>query len=209
MALPKSQSQTEFDPNRTPFNSPGAHFTYWKHPQVGELMINADTKVVTNYPGKQYPQFPLKVPEELMKVDQPNIRTCGVPSAGNKGCGAAVGGGCPILREYGRIGPVNVIIEKHGKVDSVPCYMAYCGITVHNRPTSQAHYVLDGWRVLTDRTQIPQTVLKDGSRERTTVYAEVPDLAPFYEEAKVGRFADPVPVPKKRGRPKKETVVAD
>jgi hypothetical protein len=213
MPLPKSQTEfdpkTAFDPNRTPFNSPGANYTYWTHPQAGELMINSATKVVTNFPGKLYPQYPLKVPDELMAVDQPNIRTCGTPTAENKGCTAAVGGGCPILRKYGRVGPCNVIIEKHAKVDSVPCFMAYCGITVHGRPTSQVHYVEDGWRVLTDRTNIPQTMLDEGTRRRVVRYAEVQDLAPFYEEAKVGRFAEPPVVPKKRGRPKKEPVVAD
>jgi hypothetical protein len=210
MPLPKSQTEFDptekFDPNRTPHNSPAADFKYWHHPQVGDLMINAGTNVVTPVPGKPYPQYPLKVPAELMEVDQPNIRTCGTPKPGDAGCTAAVGGGCPILRKYGRVGPCNVIVEKHSKVDSIPCYMAYCGITVHNRPTSQAHYLMDGWRVLTDRTTIPENVLEPGTRTKVVRYTEVPDLAPFYEEAKVGRFAQPEPEKPKRGRPRKVAV---
>lgn len=213
MPLPKSQTEFDpsvgFDPNRTPHNSPAADFVYWKHPQVGELMINKATKVVTPVPGKMYPQYPLRIPVELMAVDQPHIRTCGEPNKENKGCTAAVGGGCPILKQYGRVGPCNVIIEKHSKVDSVPCYMAYCGITVHGRPTSQAHYLMDGWRVLTDRTTIPENIIDPETRRMTVRQTEVPDLAPFYDAVKAAQ-AEKAEPKKKRGRPKKVvTEVAD
>lgn len=168
-------------------------------------MINGATKVVTPLPGKSYPQYPLKIPVELMAVDQPHIRTCGVPEGQNKGCTAAVGGGCPILREYGRSGPYNVIIEKHGKVDSVPCYMAYCGITPHGRPTSQAHYLMDGWRVLTDRTSTPHNILDAETRRMSIVEIEVSDLPPFYDAVKAQKADAEKPKPK-RGRPRKVPV---
>lgn len=198
-----------FDPNRTPHNAPAANFQYWQHPTAGKLMVDSSTKVVTPIPGKMYVDIPLKVPKEILAVDQPHIRTCGTPTGTNKGCEAAVGGGCPILRQYGRVGPCNVIIERHSNVNSVPCFHAYCGITEMGRPTSQAHYLMDGWRILTDRTTIPENVI-DGETKRVKVReTEVPDLAPFYEEAKAGRFAAPKPEPKKRGRSKKVPVVAD
>lgn len=211
--MPEPQStdfNPTFDPNRTPHNAPAANFQYWKHPTAGNLMVDSSTKVVTPIPGKMYPGIPLKVPDEILKVDQPFIRTCGSPSATNKGCEASVGGGCPILRQYGRVGPVNVIIERHSNVDSVPCYHAYCGISEMGRPTAQAHYLLDGWRVLVDRTTIPQRVIDPETRRISVRQAEVPDLAPFYQEAKVGRFAEPKPEPKKRGRkPKAVAASAD
>lgn len=199
MAQPKSQ--TEFDPNRTPFTAPAARYTYWEHPLVGKLMIHSDTKVVTPMPGGQmYPQFPLKIPAELMAVGQPHIRTCGKPEGDNKGCTAAAGGGCPILQQYGRVGPCNVIIEKNGNVDSVPCYSAYCGVSPHGRPTSQVHYLQDGWNILTDRTTIPQNMKDPVTKREHVRHVEVPDLAPFYDYLK-----QPKPEKKKRGRPKKES----
>lgn len=210
--MPEIKSQTDFnpafDPNRTPHNSPAANFQYWQHPTAGKLMVDSSTKVVTPIPGKMYVDIPLRLPKEMMQADQPYIRTCGDPTNANKGCEAAVGGGCPILRQYGRVGPVNVIIEKHSNVDSVPCFHAYCGRTEMGRPTSQAHYLMDGWRILTDRTTIPERVIDPDTKRVVVRYTEVPDLAPFYEEAKVGRFAVK-PEPKKRGRPKKVVVNAD
>jgi hypothetical protein len=201
------KSQTAFDPTRTPFTSPAARFTYLElenpllsEPKRGKkvlVKINSNTLVVETIDQKQYPDVPHALPPELMAVDQPNIRTCGVPQGRNKGCYAAVNGGCPILQRYGRIGRVNIIIEKDGKVDSAPCDSVYCGITEGGRPTSQVHYLLDQWNILTDRTVIPENVLVEGAE--TVRYTEVPHLAPFYEEAKVGRFAEPA---KKLGRPK-------
>ena len=210
--MPERKSQTDFnptfDPNRTPHNSPAANFQYWKHPTAGKLMVDSSTKVVTPIPGKMYVQMPLKVPKEMMDVDQPHIRTCGTPTGTHKGCNAAEGGGCPILRQYGRVGPVNVIIERHSNVNSVPCYHAYCGMTEMGRPTSQAHSLLDGWRILTDRTTIPENVIDPGTNRLAVRETEVPDLAPFYEEAGAGRFNGNGSAPKKRGRPKK-VLVAD
>lgn len=196
----------KFDPNRTPHNAPAANFQYWQHPTAGKLMVDSSTKVVHPIPGKMYVDVPLKVPQEIMAVDQPHIRTCGAPTATNKGCEAAVGGGCPILREFGRVGPVNVIIEKHSNVNSVPCFHAYCGITEMGRPTSQAHYLLDGWRILVDRTTIPENVIDPDTKRIAVRQTEVPDLAPFYELAGSGRFAKSEPAPKKRGRPKKVAI---
>lgn len=208
--MPEQKFDTDyspsFDPNRTPHNAPAANFQYWKHPTAGMLMVDSSTKVVTPIPGRMYPQVPLKVPQDMMQVDQPHIKTCGNPTATNKGCDAAVGGACPILRHYGRIGPVNVIIEKHSNVNSVPCFHAYCGITDMGRPTSQAHYLIDGWRILRDRTSIPENVINPDTKRLEVRYTEVPDLAPFYEEDKVGRFAVNEVVKPKRGRPKKVAV---
>lgn len=196
MAQPKSQ--TEFDPHRTPFTSPAARFTYLDHPATypGKLKINSDTLEIVPMEDEPYPGFPLKLPDELMKVAQRHVRTCGNPEkGGNRGCEAAINGGCPILQQYGRVGPCNIIIEKNGKVDSAPCYSVYCGITAQGRPTSQVHYLLDGWQILTDRTSIPQNV-RDGRGQREYVkMAEVPNLAPFYDHLK----REPA---KKQGRPK-------
>jgi hypothetical protein len=202
--MEQPKSQTQFDPNRTPFTSPAARFTYLDHPATypGQLKINSDTLQVVPYKGQVYPGFPLKLPEALMNVPQPNIRTCGKPEKdGNRGCEAAVNGGCPLLQQYGRIGPVNIIIEKDGKVDSAPCYAVYCGISDAGRPTAQVHYLLDGWQILTDRTTIPENIRDPKTRQETIRYTEVPDLAPFYDHLK-----KPVEPPKKRGRPKKINV---
>lgn len=204
--MEQPKSQTEFDPNRTVFTAPAARFSYMDHPIAGKLMINNDTKVITQIAGQLYPGMPLKLPKALMDVGQPAVRTCGKPTDDNLGCLAAVNGGCPILVQYGRIGPVNIIIEKNGNVNSAPCHHVYCGITQMGRPTSQAHLLLDGWQILTDRTTIPENV-RDGKGMREYVrQTEVPDLAPFYEQGRVGRYAE---APKKRGRPKKVVAVAD
>lgn len=204
------KSQTAFDPHRTPFTSPAAQYTYLelKNPLLSKpdkgkkvkIKINSNTLVVEEIDGKAYPDVPHQLPQALMAVDQPYIRTCGAPQGRNRGCYAAVNGGCPILARYGRIGRVNIIIEKDGNVDSAPCDFVYCGITEGGRPTSQVHYLLDKWNILTDRTVIPENVLVDGSE--TVRYTEVPNLAPFYEEAKVGRFAEPAAPKKRGGRPK-------
>jgi hypothetical protein len=205
------KSQTAFDPNQSPFNAPAARFTYLEleNPLLTEpakakktlLKINSSTHVVEKM-DVPYPGAPQSLPPALMAIPQPNVMTCGLASSlgGNAGvgCDAAVNGGCQILLRYGRIGPVNMIVEKDGKVDSAPCYRVYCGMTNSGRPTSQAHMLLDGWNVLSDRTVIPENVLVDG--HEVVRYTEVPHLAPFYEEAKVGRFADSAP--RKLGRPK-------
>lgn len=207
------KSQTAFDPNRSVFNTPAARFTYLEleNPTLSKpkeskkvlLKINSLTHIVEPM-DTPYPGHPQPLPPELLAVPQPNIRTCGLNSSlgGNagRGCDAAVNGGCQILLRYGRIGPVNMIIEKDGKVDSAPCYSVYCGMTDSGRPTSQVHYLLDDWNVLSDRTTIPENVIVDG--REVVRHTEVPHLAPFYEEAKVGRFATAPEPPKKRGRPK-------
>jgi len=94
-------------------------------------------------------------------------------------------------------------------VDSAPCHVVYCGISDQGRPTSQGHMLLDGWQILTDRTTIPENVLDSVTGILGVRQTEVPDLAPFYEMAKVGRFADTPVAPKKRGRPRKEVALAD
>jgi len=201
MAQPKLD--TEFDPESTPFTSPAARFTYLEHPDVypGKLKVNTDTLEIVRIKGQAYPQFPLKLPQNLMNVTQRYVRTCGTPDKnGNAGCEAAVNGGCAILRQYGRIGPVNVIVEKDGKVDSAKCHHVYCGISDQGRPTSQAHMLLDGWNILMDRTTIPENIRDAQTRRETVRYTEVPDLAPWYEQKKVGRFAEKPPEPKRRGR---------
>lgn len=203
------KDQTKFDPNRNPFSTPAARFTYIDVPLVGKVKVNSDTKVVVPIKDQPYPRRPIKLPDALLQVDQPNIMTCGEPretSRGvwqNLGCEAAVNGGCPLLRQYGRIGPVNLIVERDGKPDSAPCHAVYCGISDSGRPTSQAHMLLDGWVILSDRTTIPQNVYRKEVNACVIEETEVPDLAPWYAEAKVGRFAEETPAPKKRGRPRK------
>lgn len=207
MAGPRDQ--TAFDPSRTPFTTPAPRYTYVDIPLHGQLMVNSDTKVVQPIPGQPpYPNFPIKVPKELMDVPQPHIRTCAMPAenggrTGERGCEAAVNGGCPILTQFGRVGPVQLILERHGKITSAPCYITYCGITNYGRPTSQAHMLLDGWRILTDRTTAPENIRDPQTKREKVVEVEVPDLAPFYDHLK-----QPAPPPKKRGRPKKEQTAA-
>jgi hypothetical protein len=207
------KSQTAFDPNRSVFNTPAARFTYLELenpllsvPQRGKkvlLKINSATHVVEKIDDNPYPGSPQPLPPELMAVPQPHIMTCGLASSlgGNAGlgCDAAVNGGCQILLRYGRVGPFNMIVEKDGKVDSAPCHKVYCGMTNSGRPTSQVHMLLDGWNVLTDRTTVPENVRENGEPERVR-YTEVPHLAPFYEELKVGRFTEAEDAPKRRGR---------
>jgi len=190
-----------FDPTRTPFTTPAPRFTYINHPQAGLIKINPDTKQIAPMRDQLYPNMPLKLPKEVAMVDQQVIRTCSEPGPRNKGCDAAVNGGCPLIHKYGRgAGPFNMIVERNGIVDSSMCYAVYCGITDAGRPTSQVHLLLDGWQILVDRTATEYV----DSKTKQKMGMEVPDLAPFYEEAKVGRFAEPKPEPKKRGRPKKK-----
>jgi hypothetical protein len=195
--MEQPKSQTAFDPNRTPFTAPAARFTYYDHPTAGLMKVNSDTKAIVPIDGQRYPGVPLKLPQELMDVPQPHVRTCGKQTADNLGCLTSTNGGCPILTQYGRVGPCNIIVEKNGKVDSAPCHSVYCGITAQGRPTAQVHYLLDGWQILTDRTTIPENIKEAGKKEYIR-YVEVPDLAPFY-----GHLSQPK---KKRGRPKKVAV---
>jgi len=203
MGQPKSQ--TAFDPNRTPFTSPAARFTYIQHPVAGRMKVNSDSKTIVPISGQRYPGFPLKLIPELMAVPQPHVRTCG--KGGDEvglGCLASIGGGCPILIQYGRIGPVNVIIEKNGAVDSAPCHVVYCGISQQGRPTSSTHYLQDGWQILTDRTSIPGNTreidpVTGKLGKHLVIQTEVQDLAPFYDHLKQ-------PPKPKRGRPKKVQV---
>jgi hypothetical protein len=199
--MEQPKSQTQFDPNRTPFTSPAARFTYLDHPATypGQLKINSDTMQIVPMSGKgRYPGFPLMLPEALMKVEQPHVRTCGKPGTGvGLGCEAAVNGGCPILQQYGRVGPCNIIIEKDGKVDSAPCHAVYCGISDAGRPTAQVHYLLDGWQILTDRTTIPENIRDPKTRQETVRYTEVPNLAPFYDHLKKAKEEE-VPKPKRK-----------
>jgi hypothetical protein len=199
--MEQPKDQTEFNPSSSPFNQPAARYTYLKHPEAGLLMVDSRTQVVTPMKDQPYPGYPLELPPALMAVKQKFIRTCGVPEKdGNMGCEAAVNGGCAILNHYGRIGPRNMIVVRNGKVDSCKCHHFYCGISDSGRPTSQAHMQLDGWEILTDRTRIPQNIVNEKTGMLEEVETEVPNLAPFYEEAKVGRFATPPPAPIRRGR---------
>lgn len=192
--------ETDFDPTRDPFSGPAPDYGYLEHQEVapGKLMINNATLMVEPVPDeKPYPGRPLKVPDLLMTVDQPHIHTCGFPKREgttliNRGCWAAEGGGCPILTQFGRVGPVNLIVERRGKVDSCRCYHFYTGRTPTGRPTSQVHMQQDGWRILTDRTTIPENITDPETRKSYVRQTEVPELAPFYKAAE----------PKKRGRPK-------
>jgi len=195
-----------FDPSRTPFTTPAPRYVYINHPYAGRIQLNPDTKEIVPIPNTPYPNMPLKFGKDISEIDQRFIRTCSVPGPRNKGCDAAVNGGCPLINKYGRgAGPFNLIVERNGIVDSSACFAVYCGITDAGRPTSQVHLLMDGWNILGDRTHIEYTenAIVNGERVRRTVKSEVPDLPPFYEAAKVGRFAEPKPEPKKRGRPKK------
>lgn len=195
------KDQTKFDATISPFNSPAARYRYVEHPEAGLLMVNASTLVVTPMKDQPYPGYPLSLPKELLAVKQKHIRTCGIPEKeGNLGCEAAVGGGCRILEHYGRIGPVNLIVMKDGKEDSCKCHHFYCGISEMGRPTQQVHMQLDGWEMLLDRTTIREKVIDPKTNILTVRHTEVPNLAPMYEEQKVGRYATPPVVAPRRGR---------
>lgn len=210
--MEQPKSQTAFDPSRSPFTTPAATYTYLdlENPDVPTkkitLKINSNTLRVEKIDGRLYPQAPMKVPQQLMDVPQPHIHTCGMPSVngGNAGlgCESAVGGGCPILARYGRIGPVNIIIEKEGRVNSAPCHSFYCGISENGWPVNQVHLLTSGFNPLTDRTVIPENVIDPITKREVVRFTEVPNLAPWYEEAKVGRFSTTAAPEKKRGRPK-------
>lgn len=201
-AGPKDQMQ--FDPHRTAFTSPAPQYTYIDLPLHGRLMINSDTKEIVPIPGAPpLPAVPLQLPQALMDVPQPNVRTCGPP--GEKfgaGCTCAQRGGCAIYNQFGRIGPKNLIIEKFGRVDSIPCHLYYSGRTASGRPAHGAGYALDGWRVLTDRTTTEHESSSkgpDGKKLTTKFKMEVANLAPYYDHLK-----KPIePEKPKRGRPKK------
>lgn len=183
---------TDFDPNRDPYSNPVPRFTYIDLPVHGRIMVNSDTCVVTPMPDsgeKPYPGVPVRLPKKLMDVDQPHIRTCGVPSDTQKGCLSAIGGRCEIMNRYGRVGPVNLIIEKYGRLDCIPCHAYYTGISKYGRPTTSTSYQQMGYRVVTDRTSIPQNIVEvvDGKKKHSVVEMEVKDLAPFYPKPKKPR----------------------
>lgn len=199
------KSEIEFDPTRDPFSGPAPDFGYLEHPEVApsKLMVNNATLVIEPIEDERpYPGRPLRLPERLMQVDQPHVHTCGSPKREgnqllNKGCWAAEGGGCPLLQQYGRSGPFNLIVERRGRVDSCRCYHFYTGKTTTGRPTSQVHMQGAGWRIITDRTTIPENVRDidpvtgKAGRERIR-HTEVPELPPFYpqptqEKPKIGR----------------------
>ena len=184
----RKKDTTKFDPTRTPYGAPSPRFTYVEIPVHGKLMVNSDTRVVTPVPNsgeKPYPGVPVRLPKALMEVDQPYIRTCGEPSGMNKGCLSAVGGGCPIFLQYGRVGPVNLIVEKYGRIDSVPCHAYYTGMSIYGRPTTSTSYQQLGFNVLTDRTTTPHNIQVPGAVKRSEVVEiEVTDLAPFYPKPK-------------------------
>lgn len=199
------KSETDFDPTRDPFSGPAPDYGYLEHPEVApsKLMVNNATLVIEPIEDeKPYPGRPLRLPQALMNVDQPHVHTCGPAKREghttlNKGCWAAEGGGCPILQQYGRIGPVNLIVERRGKIDSCRCYHFYTGKGPTGRPTSQVHMQRDKWRIITDRTTIPENVRDvdpvTGKAGREYVrQTEVPELAPFYPQKETP----------KRGRPK-------
>jgi hypothetical protein len=175
------------------------------------MMVNSDTKEIIPIPGAPpLPAVPIQLPQALMDVPQPKVRTCGPP--GEKygaGCTCAQRGGCAIYNQFGRIGPKNLIIEKWGRVDSVPCHLYYVGLTASGRPAHGAGYSLDGWRVLTDRTAVERTSSStvNGQKISTTFMQEVDNLPPYYDHLKKNG-SEPK---KKMGRPKgsknKEKVV--
>ena len=200
MAAPKSQ--TAFDPTRTPFTSPAPRFTYIDIPIHGKMKVNSDTLEVVPMQDSPYPGVPVRLPKELMAVQQRYVMTCGKPGPEQRGCDAAVNGGCPLLSQYGRTGPWSIIMEMDGHVKSAACYRVYCGIAGSGRPTSQVHYLMDGWNILTDRTTTPNNI-RDGKSKERVVEIEVQNLAPFYDHLKTNGDA---PVKKKMGRPRKVQV---
>lgn len=205
-----TKDEMAFDPNRTPLTSPVPGFQYVpsSHGVNGKLVINSNTGVIQ--PIENGPGFPIEVPVELLNQDQPFVHTCGPEkrdSSGmwiNRGCPAY--SGCAIVQWFkDHKKPVNVIITKNGKIDSAPCFTVYCGVSQTGRPTSQVHYHMDGWHILTDRTTIPQKIKSQETGRWEEVETEVPNLAPFYAKA----IAEKQAPAKKRGRPKKEPVAVD
>ena len=80
-------------------------------------------------------------------------------------------------------------VEKFGRIDSIPCHAYYTGISQYGRPTTSTSYQSMGFRVVTDRTTIPQNILdpsalEGGKRKNTVVEVEITDLAPFYKKPK-------------------------
>lgn len=193
---------TKFDPHRTPFTSPAPRFTYIDIPLHGKMMVNSDTRVVVPIPGDPpLPAVPVKLPPELMEVSQPHVRTCGPPGEKfGRGCTCAMSGGCAIYNQFGRVGPCNLIVEKHGRVDSIACHHYYVGVTISGRPAHGSGYSLNGWRVLTDRTTTEHTtaMIVNGKKQSSKFNMEIDNLAPFYDHLKKTE-----PEKKKRGRTRK------
>jgi hypothetical protein len=194
---------TKFDPNRTPFTSPAPNFTYIDVPLHGRMMVNSDTKEIVPIPGDPpLPAVPIRLPDALMEVPQPHVRTCGPPSEKvGAGCLCAMRGGCTLYNQYGRVGPKNLIIERYGRTDSIPCHLYYVGVTPSGRAAHGAALSLNGWRIVTDRTTTDHETREPGSRINRKFKMEVDNLAPFYDHLK-----KPVEPKKRRGRPPKEAV---
>lgn len=193
----------KFDPNRTPLSMPAPGY---RHIQSihGKITLNENTGMVM--PIENGPNFPIEIPVEFVDFNQPFVHTCSEEKKDNAGMvlnrGCPAWNGCAIVqwykdKKYRR--PTNVILERNGFVDSAPCYCAYSGYNPQTmRPNSQVKMLQSGWRILTDRTTIPQNMLVDGKWQ--VVETEVPNLAPFYDELKEKRAEDK---PKKAGRPRK------
>lgn len=202
--------EEQFDPNRTPFTRPAPGFRHYDTIH-GRVTVNENSGIVQ--PIENGPAFPIEIPTEFIDFDQPFVHSCSPEkkdSGGmvlNKGCPAY--NGCAIVQWFKAQKfrkPYNVIIERNGHVDSVRCFEAYVGMGPSGRPTSSVHYLWDGWRILMDRTTIPQKIKNADTGKWEQVETEVPELAPFYEEKKVGRFAVQGEPKKKRGRPRKAEV---
>jgi hypothetical protein len=202
MPVKTEEEAQRFDPNRTSFSAQTKMWDYIPHPQGANGLLKVD-RVTKQIQGLAGVAFPIAIPEYCRNVPQPNVFTCSMPTANNRGCSSC--NGCPIFERWPQNQPCNVIVMKDGRYEDIPCFAAYVGTTPAGRPTSQAHYVADGWEVVTDRTfverNVVETYVQDGVKKSREVpkKMEIPNLAPFYDHLK-----NPEPPKRKRGRPRKD-----
>jgi len=209
--MPRSNDQlARINPNLTPAAQDRRVLKSMKHPEGRQGIIRYDAisltlnvgsasegpsvtsdKPIITFRGKWTgdPERVEIIEEKFLNRDQPAVGTCSRPIKDqNMGCFAH--NGCPYpdphdLRGRGP-GPFNVIIEKDGQRHPCPCYAAYHGIR-RGMPTSQAHYLYDGYTIDTETTKCLTTKARAVTDEwGNRVYRdeeleyEVENLGPMY-----------------------------
>jgi hypothetical protein len=210
------------DPNQVPSSMEQKQINHLKHPK-GKLGIlkydrlsfvlepTSNDRPLQTFKGKWTgdPDRVAIIPEKFLNRDQPFVGTCSKPVAGqNMGCYAH--NGCPYPdaedpRGRGP-GPFNVIIEKDGQKSPCVCHDAYHGVR-RGLPTSQVHYLYNGWRIDTEGTTTSSVKAKKttdewGSQiyEDVEIHEEVPNLGPMYAEHFGKRRQKPKPEKPLEGR---------
>ena len=219
----------KFDP--TPVSQEAGKPEYFNHPEHGYLAYDPNTLYISNTRDGQKPiNVPIKLSGKFVGTKQPMIPTCSEPTQGNAGCPKWAG--CP-FKKFPYVGPGNVIMRKHGTVSMSVCYDYYettrNGRAVSQNHHGMDGWTLDTSRTTIDvlgRTKAIQEGRLNEESSRQAVMASKPQvwqmeigdlLPPWWPLMKKKGLAlpqsaelypeladdDEAPLPKKRGRPRK------